>query len=127
MFEDAMGGILLKVSIGSAGADVRRLDAGTSSFPGSVRLLGHLAISRTSEALRFEMYKYAKMTTDRSYTWYYFELMGPWRAPGYSVFLIYSDSGKGFSGNDQAVYVGVCCCGSHVLFGNKPIERRIRG
>ena len=28
------------MSMGSAGADVRRLDAGTSSFSGSVRLLG---------------------------------------------------------------------------------------
>lgn len=40
MCEDTMGGILLKVSMGPAGADVRRLDAGTSSFPDSVRLLG---------------------------------------------------------------------------------------
>ena len=58
MCEVAMGGIFLKVSMGSAGADVRRLDAGTSSFPDSVRLLGQLAISRMPEILLFEMYIY---------------------------------------------------------------------
>lgn len=43
MREDAMGGILLKLPMGSAGADVRRLDAGTSLFQDSVRFLGQSA------------------------------------------------------------------------------------
>lgn len=41
--------------------------------------------------------------------------------------LIYNDSGMGFLGNGQAVYVGVCCYGSHVLLGFESIEQRIRG
>lgn len=31
--------------------------------------------------------------------------MGPWRAPGYLTFLIYSGSGMGFLCNGQAIYV----------------------
>ena len=54
--ENAMKGILLIVSMGPAGADVRRLDAGTSSSPDSVRLLGRSAIPKMSETLLFEIH-----------------------------------------------------------------------
>ena len=52
-----MKGIFLKVSMGPAGADVRRLDAGTSSSPDSVRLLGQSAIQET---LLFEIQNICK-------------------------------------------------------------------
>lgn len=55
-----MKGIFGKVSMCPAGADVRRLDAGTSSSPGSIRLLGQSAIPRMSETLLFEIQIYAK-------------------------------------------------------------------
>ena len=51
---------VFKSVMGSAGADVRRLDAGTSSSPDSVRFLGQSAISRMSEVLLFEIQNICK-------------------------------------------------------------------
>ena len=55
-----MKGIFLKVSMGPAGADVRRLDAGTSSSPDSVRLLGQSAIQRCQKRCSLRYKTYAK-------------------------------------------------------------------
>ena len=60
-----------------------------------------------------------ELTTDNQHTWYYFELMGPWRVPNV---LIYSDNVMGFSGNGQANHVGVYCFEINVLFGFESIE-----
>lgn len=62
MRENAMKGIFLKVSMGPAGPDVRRLDAGTSSSLDSVRLLGQSAIPRMSERC-FLRYEYMQRIT----------------------------------------------------------------
>ena len=51
---------IFKSVMGLAGADVRRLDAGTNSSPDSVRLLGQSAISRMSETLLFEIQNICK-------------------------------------------------------------------
>ena len=51
MRENATEGIFLKCQMGPAGADVRRLDSGTSSSPDSVRLLGQSPILGMSATL----------------------------------------------------------------------------